>query len=146
MKKPLGFVLTGIFAAIASAIVHAFILDKTGNATLSTWVRMFVVLPILHLGYRKWVLFEEKESYQSKFGVWKGEVVLVTHVLSAVGLSILVKLAGEPLLTNFLLSKAGFWYASLTPFLFDFIVGPLANWLVLTKLDVGKYISVRFTL
>lgn len=129
-RKPVRFVLVGVAALLVSVVVYWLVLTATRNAWLATWVRMGVVIPMLYLGYSRVVLIETLRTEQVRYGFWSSEGRMAARVVGALGASILIKVAFEPLLTGWMLVHVHqlVW---LVPVASDLLIGPAANFAVL---------------
>ncbi len=132
LARPVRFAITGAIAMVAS-LVGFTLARQAGAAGLTpTVVRLAVSVPILYLGYSRWVLVDLLAHDRVQAGPATAELRMILRVSAAVVVSSLAKLLIEPWLVAALTRHgAGAWVA-LTPLAGDLVYGPLLGYLVLT--------------
>jgi hypothetical protein len=131
MKRARAFLLTGAITTPLSTIVFAFAISAGAPPHLATVLRLLVTLPILYIGYSRFMLAEAFVADRAALGRARAELRMIARVASAVGASNVLKLVIEPLLTAWLAAHYGTAVASMAPLAGDLGYGPLATYTML---------------
>jgi putative flippase GtrA len=126
------FALVGAAAAALSIALFAVALALGVPAQLATALRLAVALPILYLGYARWVLADLRAADRARHGRAAAELRMLLRVAAAVGTSAALKLALEPQLALWLAARVSPAAAAAAPLAGELGYGPLASYLVLT--------------
>lgn len=130
------FIIVGVFATIVSLFGFDYILDHSNNFLLATVTRWTILLPVLYIGYSRFVLINTLKTNQKIHGRSKAELIMFSQVALAVGGSFAVKIICEPLTTNFFIQQMGMTNAFISPILADFVYGPIVNYYILYKFNI----------
>jgi hypothetical protein len=125
------FFLTGAIATPLSTLVFALVLWLGAPPAAATVLRLCVTLPILYIGYSRFMLADALAADRAVVGRRRAELRMIARVASAVGASNILKLVIEPPLTAWLAAHAGATAASLAPLAGDLGYGPLATYTML---------------
>jgi hypothetical protein len=131
VNKARTFILVGAIATPLSTAVFALALWAGASPHLATVLRLCVTLPVLYVGYSRFMLVDAFVADRAALGRARAELRMVGRVASAVGASNLLKLVIEPLLTTWLVAHHGTAAASFAPLVGDLGYGPLATYTVL---------------
>ena len=125
------FVVVGVLAFALSTVVFAAAIRLWSGPT-ATLARWLVLLPVLYVGYSRWVLAEVRAEERARLGPRPAERRMLVRVAASVGASMAAKVVLEPLGAHLLKTRLGPGGALLSPILADFLYGPLANYVVLS--------------
>jgi hypothetical protein len=131
VKKARAFILIGAIATPLSTAVFALALWAGAAPLLATVLRLCVTLPVLYVGYSRFMLVATFVADRAALGRARAELRMLGRVASAVAASNLLKLVIEPLLTTWLVAHYGTAAATLAPLAGDLGYGPLATYTVL---------------
>ncbi len=133
-RRPLRFAIVGGVAMVASLAAFAMSRRLGGDGVGPTAVRLAVSLPILYLGYSRWVLADVLRADQARVGRGGAELRMVVRVAAAVAASSLAKLAIEPWLVGALQRRGAGAWIDLAPLVGDLVYGPCLAYAVLRGL------------
>jgi poly-gamma-glutamate capsule biosynthesis protein CapA/YwtB (metallophosphatase superfamily) len=125
------FVAVGVAASLASLAVQQGALAVTQAPVVVTALRLGALLPLVYLGYSRYVLADVLAGERARVGAATTELRMLARVASSLGASIAAKLLLEPIVTGLLLRAHGPRAAGLSVLLADFTYGPLVNYVVL---------------
>lgn len=132
------WLIVGISVTTASFAVHQLVYRTTDSAVAATLVRLGVALPLLYLGYSRYVLGGLLRDERVALGRLRSEARMLGRVGLAVGISFGAKAAFEPWLTELLVARFGTAAAGAAVLLGDYVYGPLSNYAVLALLGGKK--------
>lgn len=135
-RRRIAFAITGAFAMAFSITMFRFALAASASPYVATLARLCVSLPILYVGYSRYMLGDVLRIEREEHGRWTAELRMLAFVAVAVTTSVLLKLAIEPVLTQFLLGY-GTGTAMLAPLAGDLVYGPLVTYVLLTRAPYG---------
>jgi len=125
------FVVVGTIALAISMAAFLLVFYSNGQAFAATLIRILVKLPILYLGYSRFVLQETWLDERSTLGYWRAELNMAMRIATAVGASELVKLCIEPHITQWVVERWGDSFAILSPLTADLFYGPVLCFAIL---------------
>jgi hypothetical protein len=130
-RKRIAFGITGAVAATLSTALFACAIGAGVSPHGATLLRLLIALPILYVGYSRYMLGETLSLERRALGRKPAELRMLGRVGLAIGVAIGLKLAIEPLLTTMLLRSSAPSLAMLSPLIGDFVYGPIATYLIL---------------
>lgn len=130
-RKRIAFGITGAVAAILSTAIFAGAIGAGLSPHAATLLRLVVALPILYVGYSRYMLATTLSEDRAAIGNKSAELLMLGRVGLAIGVATGLKLAIEPLLTTLLLRSSDPSLAMLSPLIGDFCYGPIATYLIL---------------
>lgn len=131
-RRRIAFAITGTIAVALSTSVFACALIAGASPHGATFLRLAIGLPILYIGYSRYMLGDTLRADRAALGLRGAEVQMLTRVGLAIGVATGLKLAIEPLLVTMLIQHFAPTTATLAPLIGDFGYGPLATYLILT--------------
>lgn len=132
------FALVGIFTTALSWLVFTVLYTLTKSPIAATVTRVCVTLPLLYLGYSRYLFAELLTRERAEVGPGISETLMIARIGAAIGASALSKIAIEPYLTRVLHLRFGASSVIAAPMIGDLIYGPLASYIVL-------WIGARFS-
>jgi hypothetical protein len=123
-RRPVRFALTGAVAVVASLATFAIARRLGADGVAPTALRLAVALPILYLGYSRWMLIDQLAADRARVGRRGAELRMVARVAGAVAASSLSKLALEPWLVADLERRGAAAWVDLAPLAGDLVYGP----------------------
>jgi hypothetical protein len=130
-RRRIAFAITGTVAVALSTSVFACALIAGASPHAATFLRLAIGLPILYIGYSRYMLGDTLRADRAALGRAGAEVQMLARVGLAIGVATGLKLAIEPLLVTMLLQYGDPGTATLAPLIGDFGYGPLATYLIL---------------
>lgn len=131
-RRPTRFALTGTVALVASLATFAIARRLGAGGVAPTALRLAVALPILYLGYSRWMLVDQLRADRARRGRATAELRMLLRVAGAVAASSLAKLALEPWLVADLERRGAAAWADLAPLAGDLVYGPGLAYAVLS--------------
>ena len=122
--RPLRFAVVGAAAVTASLAAFAIARHLGAAGVAPTAIRLLVSLPILYIGYSRWMLIDVLTADRARVGVRGAELRMIARVASAVAASSLAKLAIEPWLVADLERRGAVAWVDLAPLAGDLVYGP----------------------
>lgn len=132
------WLIVGVAVTTVSFAVHQLVYRTIGSAVTATLLRLAVALPLLYLGYSRYVLGGLLRDERAALGRLRSEARMFGRVGLAVGVSFGAKAAFEPWLTELLVARFGATAAGAAVLLGDYVYGPLSNYAVLALLSRKK--------
>ncbi len=123
-SRPLRFAVVGGIAVVASLAAFAISRRLGATGAAPTAIRLLVSIPILYVGYSRWMLADLLASDRVRVGERGAEVRMIARVASAVAASSLAKLAIEPWLVADLERRGAAAWVDLAPLAGDLVYGP----------------------
>lgn len=133
--RRIAFAITGAVAVAFSTSVFAFALIAGASPHLATLLRLAIALPILYVGYSRYMLGSTLAADRRTIGRSAAELTMLARVGLAIGVATGLKLAIEPLLVTILVQSADPATATLAPLIGDFGYGPLVTYVLLRASD-----------
>lgn len=124
LPRPLRFAAVGAAAVVASLAAFAIARHLGASGVAPTAIRLLVSLPILYVGYSRWMLADVLAADRARVGGRGAELRMIARVASAVGASSLAKLAIEPWLVADLERRGAAAWIDLAPLAGDLVYGP----------------------
>jgi len=128
-QRRVAFAVTGTVAVALSTCVFAWALTAGASPHAATFVRLAIALPILYVGYSRYMLGATLRADRATLGRGPAELQMLARVGIAIGVATGLKLAIEPLLVTVLVGDP--MTALLAPLIGDFGYGALATFLIL---------------
>lgn len=125
------FALVGILTTALSWLVFSVFYALTKSPLAATVTRVCVTLPLLYLGYSRYLFAELLARERAVVGAGISETLMIVRIGAAIGASALSKIAIEPYLTRELHRRFGASSVIIAPMIGDLIYGPLASYIVL---------------
>lgn len=122
--RPMRFAIVGGVAVAASLAAFAIARHLGAAGVAPTAIRLLVALPLLYLGYSRWMLVDVLDADRARVGAGGAEVRMIGRVASAIAASSLAKLAIEPWLVADLERRGAAAWADLAPLAGDLVYGP----------------------
>lgn len=129
-RRRVAFAITGTVAVALSTSVFACALIAGASPHGATFLRLAIGLPILYIGYSRYMLGDTLRADRAVLGRGAAEIQMLARVGLAIGVATGLKVAIEPLLVTMLIQH-GDPAATLAPLIGDFGYGPLATYLIL---------------
>jgi len=123
-SRPARFAITGGVAMIASLAAFALARRAGADGLAPTAIRLAVSLPILYLGYSRWMFADLLAAERAHAGRGAAELRMVARVIAAIAASSLAKLALEPWLVADLVRRGADRWIELVPLAGDLVYGP----------------------
>lgn len=130
-RKRIAFGITGAIAATLSTAIFACAITAGAGPHAATLIRLVIALPILYVGYSRYMLGATLDADRSVLGRGPAEARMLGRVGLAIAVATGLKLAIEPLLTTMLLQSFDPSSASWSPLIGDLCYGPIATYLIL---------------
>ncbi len=130
-RARVAFAITGTVAVALSTAVFACALVAGASPHGATMLRLAVSLPILYVGYSRYMLRDTLLAERETLGRGQAEIQMLARVGFAIAAAGGAKLAIEPLLVTVLVGSGHGDAAALAPLLGDFGYGPLVTYLML---------------
>lgn len=125
------FAGTGAIAVVASLAAFTLARRLGAGGSAPTVIRLAASLPILYVGYSRWMLADVLARDRARHGPRRAELRMVARVGAAVATSSLAKLLVEPWLVAALVRHGAERWVELAPLTGDLGYGPLLGFLVL---------------
>ena len=122
--RPVRFALVGAAAVAASLAAFAIARHLGARGVTPTAIRLLVALPILYVGYSRWMLADVLAADRARVGARSAELRMIARVASAVAASSLAKLFIEPWLVADLERRGAHAWIDLAPLAGDLVYGP----------------------
>ena len=132
------FAIVGIVVSAISLGVHHVVFSATSSPWLATMLRLVIALPMLYVGYSRWVLGGVLRDERAALGPGPAGLRMVGRVLASVGASTASKMVIEPILAVALLNALDSGGPAIAVLLGDFGYGPVVNYVVLALLSPRK--------
>jgi putative flippase GtrA len=132
-RKRIAFAITGAISVTLSLAMFRIALAAGASPHVATLARLALAMPILYIGYSRYMLGDALHADRAAHGRWAAELRMIAFVAVAIATSVLLKLAIEPVLTKVLLASGGHGTAMFAPLAGDLVYGPLATYLLLTR-------------
>jgi hypothetical protein len=132
-RRLLRFIVVGAAATASSLIAFQAARNAGASPFAAVAVRLLAALPILYLGYSRWMLADTLTTDQERLGPIAAEARMLLRVALAVCASIVVKLLLDPILIRLCVGAWGAAAAPAVPLVADMTYGPAANYLVLHR-------------
>jgi poly-gamma-glutamate synthesis protein (capsule biosynthesis protein) len=129
------FLIVGIVASTASLVVQQLVIRVTDSPVLAAWIRLAFVMPVLYIGYSRFMLRELLRAEQAELGWWPTERRMAVRVVSSAGASTALKLLLEPPLAVWFDHRFGPSSTAFAALIGDYGYGPLAGFLVIDRLS-----------
>jgi putative flippase GtrA len=130
-RRRIAFAITGGVAMVLSIAMFTVALAAGVSPYLATVLRLATALPILYVGYSRYMLVDALHAERAELGRTRAELRMLLRVAVAIATSTILKLTIEPVLTTWLLAHFGAGAATIAPLVGDLGYGPLATYLVL---------------
>ena len=130
-RSRIAFAVTGTVAVVLSTGAFTSALVAGASPHLATMLRLVISLPILYVGYSRYMLRDTLVADRASLGRGSAELQMLARVGMAIGVATGLKLAIEPLLVTLLLQSGDAATATLAPLIGDFGYGPLATYVIL---------------
>lgn len=145
-RRPVRFAIVGGIAMLASLLTFAAARRLGGDGVLPTALRLLVSLPILYVGYSRWMLVDQLAADRTRVGRGGAEVRMLARIAAAVAASSLSKLAIEPWLVADLERRGAAAWVDLAPLAGDLVYGPGLAYAVLAITGASRRaLSPRWT-
>jgi hypothetical protein len=130
-RRRIAFAITNVAAAAVSTTLFVLVLTAGVSPHGATLMRLSIALPILYVGYSRYMLVDTLRLDRRALGRKPAELRMLGRVGLAIGTAIGLKLAIEPLLVTMLLQSEGPTTAGIAPLIGDFIYGPIVTYMML---------------
>lgn len=130
-RARIAFAVTGTVAVALSTGIFACALIAGASPHAATLLRLAISLPILYVGYSRYMLREILLADRALVGRGPAELQMLARVGLAIGVATGLKLAIEPLLVTVLMQSGDATTATIAPLIGDFGYGPFATYLIL---------------
>lgn len=124
LPRPLRFAVVGAAAVGASLAAFAIARHLGARGVAPTAIRLLVSLPILYIGYSRWMLADVLAADRARVGVRGAELRMVARIASAIAASSAAKLLIEPWLVADLERRGAHAWVDLAPLAGDLVYGP----------------------
>jgi hypothetical protein len=141
-RRRIAFMITGAIAMVLSIAMFTLALAAGFSPYLATVLRLCTALPILYVGYSRYMLVDALHADRAALGRPRAELRMLLRVAVAIATSVVLKLTIEPVLATWLIAHAGHAGATLAPLAGDLFYGPLATYLVLNAAAPHRRASV----
>lgn len=118
------FALVGAAAVAASLAAFVIARHLGARGVTPTAIRLLVALPILYVGYSRWMLADVLAADRARVGARGAELRMIARVASAIAASSLAKLFIEPWLVTDLERRGAHAWVDLAPLAGDLVYGP----------------------
>ncbi len=125
------FALTGAVAVVASLATFALARRLGADGVTPTALRLAVALPILYVGYSRWMLVDQLHADRARVGTRGAELRMFVRVAAAIAASTVAKLIIEPWLVADLERRGAQAWVDLAPLAGDLVYGPGLGYAVL---------------
>lgn len=125
------FMLTGAVAVVASLTTFAIARRLGADGVTPTALRLAVSLPILYIGYSRWMLVDQLHADRARVGRGGAELRMFVRVAAAIAASTVSKLIIEPWLVADLERRGAQAWVDLAPLAGDLVYGPGLGYAVL---------------
>jgi hypothetical protein len=140
--RPVRFAVTGAVATVASLVAFAAARRLGADGVLPTVFRLAISLPILYLGYSRWMLAHDLAADRARVGRGGAELRMALRIAGAVAASSLAKLIIEPWLVADLERRGAGAWVDLAPLAGDLVYGPGLAYAVLALVGPRKARSI----
>ncbi len=130
-RSRIAFAITGTVAVVLSTGAFTFALVAGASPHAATLLRLVISLPILYVGYSRYMLRDTLAADRATVGRGPAELQMLARVGLAIGVATGLKLAIEPLLVTVLVQSFDAPTAALAPLIGDFGYGPIATYVIL---------------
>ncbi len=130
-RARIAFAITNTIAVVLSTGAFTSALIAGASPHVATLLRLLISLPILYVGYSRYMLRDTLAADRAAVGRGPAELQMFARVGLAIGVATGLKLAIEPLLATVLLQSGDAATATLAPLIGDFGYGPLATYVIL---------------
>lgn len=130
-RARIAFAITGAVALALSTGVFTCALIAGASPHGATLLRLAISLPILYVGYSRYMLAATLRADRAALGRGPAELQMLARIGLAIGVATGLKLAIEPLLVTVLVGSFDPTTATLAPLIGDFGYGPLATYVIL---------------
>lgn len=131
-RRRVAFTITGGIAMALSIAMFACALAAGASPSMATLLRLAIALPILYVGYSRYMLVDALRADRTALGRSQAELRMLLRVGLAIATSMILKLVLEPVLTTWLLAQFGTGATTFAPLVGDLGYGPLATYFVLS--------------
>ena len=135
-RRRVAFAITNTAAMTISIAMFSCAITAGASPHAATLLRLATALPILYVGYSRYMLADSLVADRTQLGRGQAELRMLLRVGIAIGASIGLKLAIEPLLTGWLLANTS--HATIAPLVGDLCYGPLATYLLLNSFRTSE--------
>ncbi|MBA2541490.1 MAG: hypothetical protein H0V17_17745 [Deltaproteobacteria bacterium] len=144
-RRRIAFAVTGTIAVALSTSVFTLALVAGASPHAATMLRLVISLPILYVGYSRYMLRDTLRADRAVLGRSAAELQMLARVGLAIGVATGLKLAIEPLLVTMLVQQFDSPTAVLAPLIGDFGYGPIATYLILGGMarNIGSVANTR---
>lgn len=125
------FMLTGAVAVVSSLLTFAIARRLGADGVAPTALRLAVSLPILYVGYSRWMLVDQLHADRARVGRGGAELRMFARVAAAIAASTISKLILEPWLVADLERRGAAAWVDLAPLAGDLVYGPGLGYAVL---------------
>jgi len=130
-RRRIAFACTNTLAITVSIAMFTCALAAGAPAYAATLLRLALAVPILYVGYSRYMLVDTLTADRRLFGRTHAEVRMLARVAGAIGTSVVLKLLVEPVLTTWITAHANHAATTLAPIAGDLVYGPLATYVLL---------------
>lgn len=130
-RARIAFSLTSGVAAALSTAVFSCVLVAGASPHAATLLRLAISLPILYVGYSRYMLAPTLHADRAALGRGPAELYMLARVGFAIGAATGAKLAIEPLLVTLFAGSGNPELATIAPLIGDLGYGPLVTYLML---------------
>ena len=131
LRRRIAFGITNTAAAAVSTALFILAITSGVSPHGATLLRLAIALPILYVGYSRYMLADTLRLDRAVLGRKRAELRMLGRVGLAIATALGLKLAIEPLLVTMLLQSGGPTTAGIAPLVGDFVYGPIATYLIL---------------
>jgi hypothetical protein len=124
IPRPVRFAIVGAAAMSASLAVFTIARHLGAGGVAPTAIRLLVALPILYLGYSRWMMSDVLAADRARVGARGAEWRMILRVASAVAASSAAKMLIEPWLVADLERRGAAEWIGLAPLAGDLVYGP----------------------
>jgi hypothetical protein len=130
-RRRVAFAITNTVAAAVSTTLFVLAITAGASPHGATLLRLVIALPILYVGYSRYMLAETLRVDRAALGRTPAELRMLGRVGLAIGTAIGMKLAIEPLVVTMLLQSFEPTTAGIAPLIGDFVYGPIVTYMML---------------
>lgn len=130
-RRRIAFAITNVAAAAVSTTLFVFAITAGASPHGATLLRLLLALPILYVGYSRYMLAATLRVDREALGRKSAELRMIGRVGLAIGTAMGMKLAIEPLVVTMLLQSFDPTTAGIAPLIGDFVYGPVVTYMML---------------